>query len=195
MNLEMYRSKSRGVLQALRLYNTEISAGDGRVVFDLTADTVIKVAINKGRWSIKQNELEIARSPKLNPEFITRVLDSSDDGKWLVMEKAYLSDQMSITKEIRSHFGGKTKGHLLAMYMINQNPIEELYDPKLWESYTTRCRRSSWFRGFCDTFYEAGYRYPDLNEENFMFNQNNQLVVVDYGIDYPLRDVKRCCWF
>lgn len=192
INLEKYRKSSNGLKR--HLYSEgfrNTSSGDGRTVFPFTENTVIKVAHNKTRWCLPQNLLEIQKSPLLNEEYVTKVLDASDDGKWLVAERAKGFEE-DVERFLKKECGTYTKGDLIAAYVISLNPILELYTQSSVKAYK-KCKRSSWFRGLAKTLQDAGYRIPDIQSCNFMY-KNDKVVLVDYGIDYTPKEAKDCIW-
>lgn len=193
INLDKYRKSSRGLkveLYAQGLFNT--ASGDGRAVFPLSEETVIKIAHNKKRWCLPQNLMEIQKSPLLDGEYITKVLDASDDGTWLVAERAKGFEE-DVDVFLKKECGTHAKGDLIAAYIISLNPVLELYKDTSIKIYK-KCKKSSWFNGLVKTLGTAGYKIPDMQSCNFMW-KNDKVVMVDYGIDYTPKEAKSCVWF
>ena len=63
-----------------------INSGSGRLVFDLGNGYVVKVS--KNRKGLAQNEAEYRIASKDDTHLFARVLDISEDFKYLIMEKA-----------------------------------------------------------------------------------------------------------
>ena len=193
IDLDKYRKSSRGLKIALYsqgLYNT--ASGDGRAVFPLTEEAVIKIAHNKKRWCLPQNLMEIQKSPLLDEEYVTKVLDASDDGTWLVAERARGSEE-EVDVFLKKECGTNTKGDLIAAYIISLNPVLDLYKDSSIKAFA-KCKKSPWFMGLANTLKTAGYKIPDMQSCNFMW-KNNKVVMVDYGIDYSPKEAKSCVWF
>lgn len=63
-----------------------INSGSGRLVFDLGNGYVVKVA--KNQKGLAQNETEYRIASKDDTHLFARILDVSEDFKYLIMEKA-----------------------------------------------------------------------------------------------------------
>lgn len=164
-----------------------MDAGDGRRVYGFTPETVLKVAKGRGRWTLAQNKMEIEKSPVLDERFITKVIDASDDGYWLLAERAAYGDTEKLMKK---HFGpNNSRLNLSIMYAIAQRPFELLYAEDDYNYYKKHCKKSKWFQEFVQEFTKAGYEYPDLGDTNFM-TKNKELVMIDYGVNYTHKEAR-----
>lgn len=84
-----------------KLHNHEysrIGAGSGRVVYDLDNGYVLKVS--KNAKGIAQNKAEYKISNSGISDVFAKVIDVSDDYKFLVMEKASKAKNFNIRKHI-----------------------------------------------------------------------------------------------
>lgn len=94
-----------------------IGAGSGRRVFDLGNGYVVKVARN--RKGVAQNYTEKDISIRDRSGLFAEILDISEDGKFLIMEKAELITDMRI---VWNYFGVKNNREL-----SRKKEIRELY--------------------------------------------------------------------
>jgi hypothetical protein len=187
-NLDPYRKNSKAIAKKIQsVYDDCLDHGDGRKVYGFTPETILKVARGRGRWTLEQNKLEIEKSPLLDDRFITKVLDASDDGYWLLAERGVYEEK--VTDDLMHKHLGKNLGklNLSIMYAIAQRPLPMLYAENDFNYYKKHCKKSEWFQEFVRVFTKAGYEYPDLGFNNFM-TKNGELVMVDYGVNYTLKE-------
>lgn len=192
-NLDKYRSNSKAIGRKIAsVYSDCLDEGDGRKVYGFTPETVLKVARGRGRWTWAQNKMEIEKSPVLDDKFITKVIDASDDGYWLLAERAVYNNTEDL---MRKHFGPATsKLNMSIMYAIAQRPFPLLYAEQDFTYYKKHCKKSQWFQDFVKVFTSAGYEYPDLGCTNFM-TKNNELVMIDYGVNYTLKEATQLIFY
>ena len=98
-----------------RGYYRQIGSGSSRKVFDLEDGYVIKVA--KNRAGIAQNESEYNISHDDNSGLFAKVIEVSNNFKFLIMEKA---DKIYHISEVLEYFKVRSKRQLLNLKEIQK---------------------------------------------------------------------------